>query len=146
MIPNSVRVPTSFGYVFPAGAVLLGVEAATDFDRRGEADDQVRDPQTGHRVWVVPVIDQDPEATKFGRSAEVKVKVIAPVAPVIPAAQYPGMRPLVEFEGMTLTPYVDSRKCRAPGRCGARMAYSVRATGLIAARLFGPDDGPPVQQ
>jgi hypothetical protein len=136
VIPNSLRVPTSFDYVFPHGAMLLGVEPATDFDRRGQADDQVRDPQTGHRVWLVPVIDQDPDATTLGRSAEVKIKVIAPVQPVIPPAQYPGMRPLVEFEGMTLTPYVDSRRCKAPVKCGARLAYSIRATGLIAATIL----------
>jgi hypothetical protein len=40
----------------------------------------------------------------------------------------------VEFEGLTATPWVDTAKCRAKetGRCGARMAYSLKATGIRA--------------
>ena len=39
----------------------------------------------------------------------------------------------VEFEGMTATPYVDASRCQGNGKkCGARQAYSLRATGVRA--------------
>jgi hypothetical protein len=41
----------------------------------------------------------------------------------------------VEFEGLTVTPYTDTSRCtRDRQRCGARMAFSLRATGVKAAR------------
>jgi hypothetical protein len=51
-----MKVPVPFEYVFPAGCLFLGVEAATDFDKRGQGDDQVRDKDTGERVWLVKVL------------------------------------------------------------------------------------------
>ena len=33
---------------------------------------------------------------------------------------------------MTATPYVDSSRCQGTGRCGARVAYSFKATGVRA--------------
>ena len=132
MVPNSVRVPSSSEFVFPSYALLLGVDAMVDFERRGQGDDQARDKASGERLWVATVVDLDPDATKFGRSAEVKVKIAAPYQPVPPASQFPGIGPVVAFEDVTLTPYVDSRRCKAP-KCGARMSYSVRASGLVLA-------------
>jgi len=44
----------------------------------------------------------------------------------------------VEFEGLTVTPYVDTGRCTGQGRCGARMAFSLRATGLKAAARPAP--------
>ena len=42
----------------------------------------------------------------------------------------------VEFEGLMATPYVDSSRCQGNGRgkdkCGARLAYSLKATGVRA--------------
>ena len=40
----------------------------------------------------------------------------------------------IDFEGLQATPYVDVSRCQAKetGRCGARMAYSLRATGVRA--------------
>ena len=40
----------------------------------------------------------------------------------------------VQFDGMTATPYVDTSRCQAKdtGRCGARLAYSFKATGVRA--------------
>jgi hypothetical protein len=67
-VPNGMKVPTPFEYVFPHGCLFLGVEPATDFDRRGQGDDQRRDKETGERVWLVKVMDLDPEAGKFGAS------------------------------------------------------------------------------
>ncbi len=132
-IPNAIKVPVPFDYVCPAGALWLGVEPAKDFDKRGQGDDQVRDKETGERVWLVKVLDLDPEAGKFGGSKEIKVKVVAPVQPVAPAPTIPGYPPAVEFTGVTLTPYVDSQRCKGgtgAHKCKARQGWSIRATGV----------------
>ncbi|MDR7278688.1 hypothetical protein [Catenuloplanes atrovinosus] len=134
MVPLTLKVPVPSEYVFPRGALCLGVDAQVDFDRRGEADNQARDKETGERVWVVKVMDLDPEAGKFGRTTEVKVKVVAPHQPVPPASTVPGYPPAVEFDGLTITPYVDGNRCGgSSSKCRARMAYSLRATGMRAA-------------
>ena len=71
------------------------------------------------------VIDRDPLA----REKQVKVKVTAPYQPVLPGEIAPGTGlHAVDFTGLTITPYVNEG--RAGGR--ARMAYSIRATGLYA--------------
>jgi hypothetical protein len=136
VVPMTLKVPVPFEYVFPSGALCLGVAPQVDFDRRNEPDNQARDKETGERIWVVRVLDLDPEAGKFGRSTEVKVKVIAPHQPVPPTSTVPGYPPAVEFEGLTLTPYVDSQRCkpgRSSGDCRSRMAYSLRASSLVPA-------------
>jgi hypothetical protein len=46
---------------------------------------------------------------------------------------------LVEFEGLQVTPYVDTGRCQGRGRCNARMAFSLRATGMKAARQAAKD-------
>lgn len=134
-VPNGMKIPAAFEYVFPAGAMFMGVEPVTDFDRKasGVGDDQARDKETGERLWQVTVIDNDEEASKFGRSPAVKVKIVASHMPVPPGAQVEGYRPLVAFEGLTLTPYVDQNKCKAknPHKCGARQAFSLRATAMV---------------
>src|SRR3954462_15815909 len=109
-VPNATKVPTPFEFAFPHGCLCLGVEPATDFDKRGQGDDQLRDKDPGERVWLVKVLDLDPEAGKFGGTKEVKVKVTAPVQPVPPAPKVPGYPPEVEFTGMTVTPWTDSQK------------------------------------
>ena len=38
----------------------------------------------------------------------------------------------VEFEGLTAMPYVDSDRCQGKGKCAARQAYSLKATGVRA--------------
>jgi hypothetical protein len=48
---------------------------------------------------------------------------------------------MVDFEGLVVTPYVDNGRCQGQGRCGARMAFSLRATGLKpASRPAGSKD------
>jgi hypothetical protein len=126
-----MKVPVPFDFVFPQGCLFLGVEPAIDFDKRGQGDDQVRDKETGERVWLVKVLDLDEAAGKFGGSKEVKVKVTAPVQPVPPASQIPGYPPAVEFAGITLTPYTDSQRCKgAAAKCRARLAWSIRAAEM----------------
>ena len=133
MIQGAIKIEVPFGTVFPYGALCLGVDKQVDFDKRGTGDDQARDKETGERVWVVRVTDLDPEAAKPGRTTEVKVKVTAPVQPVPPKRQHPGVPPAVVFEGLTLTPYVDAARCNGSStRCRSRQAYSIRATGMRA--------------
>nr|WP_245828533.1 hypothetical protein [Micromonospora avicenniae] len=129
-VPNSIKIPVSFDFVFPRGALFLGVEPVTDFDKRGQGDDQARDKDTGERLWVVRVMDLDPEAGKF-TTKEVKVKIAAPQQPVPPESRVPGYPPAVEFTDVTLTPYVDSQRCKgnAP-KCKARQAWSIRAGAM----------------
>jgi len=97
-----------------------------DFEARkaGTADPQERDKESGMRVWSVKVSDLDPEAGKFGQSNEIKVKIAADYQPVPPAAQVPGFPPKVEFVGLTVTPYVNSKT--------GRLAWSVRARDMVA--------------
>ena len=136
MVPITMKVPVPFEFVFPNGCLFLGVEPATDFDKRGQGDDQVRDKETGERVWLVKVMDLDELAGKFGGSKEVKVKVAAPVQPVPPASTVPGYPPMVEFTGVTLTPYADSQRCKGTGsKCRARLAWSIRATAMTEPQV-----------
>jgi len=67
--------PVEFGLVFPSGVYAAGgFEKVRDFDqsKRGEVIQQA-DKATGLPLWVVEVIDADPEA----RQRTVKVKVAA---------------------------------------------------------------------
>lgn len=136
MVPNSVRYPVPFDYAFPQGAIFLGVDKLVDFDRLKEPDNQARD-EHGERVWVVTVMDSDPEASKFGRSPQAKVKIAAPVQPVPPPAVVVGGLSItpVAFTGLTVTPYTDKAACkgdRSPHRCRARLAWSLRASAMVA--------------
>ncbi len=130
---QSIQVPAPMEFVFSHGALALRVEPVTDFDKRGQGDDQVRDKETGERVWLVKVLDLDEQAGKFGGSKEVKVKVTAPHQPVPPTSSVPGYPPAVEFTDITLTPYTDSQRCKGTGKCRARLAWSIRATGITEA-------------
>ncbi|MDA8369900.1 MAG: plasmid replication, integration and excision activator [Nocardiopsaceae bacterium] len=111
-------LPVEFGTVFPAGCYALGVEAITDFETKRPQVDK----ETGQPLWAVDVIDADPEAR--GKAKSVKVKVAADVCPVLPD-EVPGLpfRP-VEFEQMSVMPYVDDNGRRP------RVAYSLRARGV----------------
>ena len=122
-----------FEYVFPTGALFLGVEPVKDWDAKGE-DDQARD-EHGVRLWAVRVMDLDADAGRFGRRTDVVVKIPAPYQPVPPVPQHPGFPPAVEFDGLTVTPYVDAQSCNGrstPHKCRARQAWSVRATEMRA--------------
>lgn len=136
MVPNSVRYPVPFEYAFPHGAIFLGVDKVVDFERLKEPDNQARD-EHGERLWVVTVMDSDPEASKFGRSPQAKVKIAAAVQPVPPQALPVGGMTVtpVAFTDLTVTPYTDSNGCkgdRSPHRCRARLAWSLRATSMVA--------------
>jgi hypothetical protein len=126
------QIPIEFGMVFPAGAYAAGgIEMVRDFDRSsGDRVVQQVDKHTGLPLWVVEVIDADESA----RQRTVKVKLAAQVQPVLPPPAAGSPFTAVEFDGLTVTPYVDTGRCQAKdtGRCGARQAYSLKATGLRA--------------
>jgi hypothetical protein len=132
MVPASMKVPVPFEYVFPHGALCLGVEPVRDFDAKGD-DKQARDKDSGKRLWQVRVLDLDPEAGRFGSSREVKVKIAAADEPTPPESRVPGYPPAVEFSGVTLTPYVDQQRKCSHDRCRARQAWSVRAESMTAS-------------
>jgi hypothetical protein len=123
------QIPVEFGIVFPHGAYAAGgIEMVRDFDRSsGDRVVQQADKHSGLPLWVVEVIDADPEA----RQRTVKVKIAAQVQPVLPSPAPGSPFTAVEFDGMTATPWVDSSRCAGDGknRCAARLAYSFKATG-----------------
>jgi hypothetical protein len=43
VVPNSIKIPVPFDYVFPHGALYLSVDKLIDFDRLREDDNQARD-------------------------------------------------------------------------------------------------------
>jgi hypothetical protein len=126
------QIPVEFGLVFPAGAYAAGgIEMVRDFDRSsGDRVVQQVDKHTGLPLWVVEVIDAQEDA----RQRTVKVKIAAQVQPVLPAPAPGSPFTPVEFDGMTATPYLDASRCQAKdtGKCGARLAYSLKATGVRA--------------
>src|SRR3954453_3430646 len=122
-LQGGYRFPVAMGDVFPDGCYAMSVEQAQDYDEKSGRRTPSKDKQTGELVWTVTVIDRDREA----REKQVKVKVTSPVQPVLPGEIMPGSGlHAVEFTGLTITPYVNEG--RAGGR--ARMAYSLRATGV----------------
>lgn len=126
------RFRVSMEDMFPAGAYVVGeVEAVRDFEKSTlERFVQARDKETGELLWSVPVLDADESAPKSAKT--VVVKISAPVQPVPPEA-VAGLpfRP-VEFEGLTVTPYLDDKR--------NRVTYSLRARAMRspAARIAGP--------
>ena len=124
-------IPIEFGAVFPDGAYAAGkFEMVRDFDRSsGDRVVQQIDKVTGLPLWVVEVID----AEEAARQRTVKVKVAAQVQPVLPSPAAGSPFTAVEFEGLTVTPYVDASRCKGgKDKCGARLAYSLKATGVRA--------------
>jgi hypothetical protein len=121
--------------VFSHRAYFRLVEPDNDFDliRSRAGDPQKRDKETGERLWMVTVLDGDPEA----RTAEVKVRIAAAVQPTPPPATPGSPFPEVEFEGLTVLPWVDGQRCRNrrhdDRECRGRVAFSLRASGMRPA-------------
>ena len=136
MIKGGNRFPVAQTDVFPHGCHLVpdSISEAIDYDEETKRRSPAVDKHTGKPVFQVRVVDMDPELS--GRSREVVVKVVADRMPVPPTRQ---PFELVEFENLTVTPYVDNGRCQGRGRCGARMAFSLRASGLKAARPAAKD-------
>src|SRR3954454_13005961 len=102
------KIPVDFGVAFPYGAYAVGeVQPVRDYDRSTrEKIVQASDPDTGHLLWAVDVVDGDPEAKKSSRT--MSVKVLANMQPVLPEA-LPGL-PFtpVEFDKLTATAYIET--------------------------------------
>jgi hypothetical protein len=125
-LPNRIKV--NHGDVFEYGALGMKIEALNDYEKvkAGIQDPQQRDKDSGERIWLFRGIDNDPDA----RSSEVKVKIVAPVMPPMPGEPIPGTNLYpVEFEGLTVTPYVEETKSGF-----TRVAYSFKATGVREPR------------
>jgi hypothetical protein len=135
-IRTGARFPVGMAEVFPDGCHLVpdSITEAIDYDEKTRRRTPAVDKLTGKPVFQVRVVDMDPELE--GRSREVVVKILADRMPV-PPTRTPFE--LVEFEGLVVTPYVDNGRCQGQGRCGARMAFSLRATGIKAARPAAKD-------
>ena len=131
MLSNGARLPVGMADVFPAGCHLIpdSIIEAMDYDEATGRRSPSVDKHTGKPVFQCRVSDRD-EGLE-GRSREVVVKILTDRKPNPPTGT---AFELVEFEGLQVTPYVDTGRCQGKGRCGARMAFSLRATGLKAAR------------
>jgi hypothetical protein len=127
---NGSRLHVSMQDVFPHGCHLVpdSIVEAQDYDEATRRRTPAVDKHTGQAVFSVRVMDMDPELE--GRSRETVVKILADRMPV-PPTKMPFE--LVEFEGLQVTPYVDTGRCQGRGMCNARMAFSLRATGMKAA-------------
>src|ERR1700737_1805035 len=112
-------IPVEFGVVFPSGAYAAGAfEPVRNFDAStGEKFVQSHDKASGIPLWVIEVIDPDPAA----RVRAVKVKVAAPVQPVVPAGTSGSPFTPGEFTVMTVAYYVNQ---------AGRLSYSLKASGI----------------
>ena len=118
-------IPVEFGQVFPRGVRGGWVRAGAGFRGvEGRAVRPVEGQETGLPLWVVDVIDADPQA----REKTVRVKVAAVDQPVLPPAHAGMPFVAVEFAGLTVTPYVNQ---------AGRLAFSLKATGVRAAGRNG---------
>ncbi len=120
------RLRVSMEDLFPHGAFLTGdVVPVRDFDRSTrEQFVQMVDKDTGLPLWEATGHDPDPEARKNDRQFTMK---FATTHQPVPPETLPGLpfRP-VEFEGLEVTPYLDSNGPRP------KIAFSLRATGMRA--------------
>jgi hypothetical protein len=123
-LKGGTRFTVNFVDVFPAGCKYLpdSIGEVEDYDEKTGRRTPAKDKLTGQRVYQVRVYDADPELGK--RAREVTVKILADVQPVPPVGAFEE----IEFTGMTVTPYVANT---------GRMAYSLRATGMVAPAAVG---------
>jgi hypothetical protein len=116
-------IPVTFAMVFPHGCYVVGqVEPVKDFDASTNGRFvQSRDKQTSELVWQVAVLDGDPALKPAQKT--VAVKILAPVQPV-PPSPMPGL-PFtpVEFDGISVTPYVNGN---------GRLACSIKVREMRA--------------
>jgi hypothetical protein len=125
-------IPVHFGQVFPHGAYATGgVDKVRDFDRSSRENFvQAVDKDSGLPVWSIDVIDNDPEARKANKT--VTVKIAAKVQPIMPEAPAGWPFTPVEFDGLTVTPYVNGQ---------GRLAYSFKASSVRAPSSAGAAGG-----
>ncbi|GAA4599111.1 hypothetical protein GCM10023194_78290 [Planotetraspora phitsanulokensis] len=121
-------IPVTFDMVFPHGCYVVGeVEQVKDFDASTNGRFvQARDKQTRELVWQVAVMDADPTLKPAQKT--VAVKILAPVQPAPPAPMAGLPFTPVEFDGVSVTPYVNQ---------SGRLAYSIRVREMRAPRSGG---------
>lgn len=120
------RIPVSFGDVFPHGVYATGpAEPLTNFETKRQETDK----DTGMPVWVIDVYDADPDANH--KASAIKIKIDAEVCPVVPEPAFGPFRP-VEFDGMTVTPWIEETGRKPNGEMRTRIAYSFRARTVRA--------------
>ena len=119
---NGSRFAVSMADVFPDGCYLVpdSFSEVQDYDEKTKVRTPSVDKVTGKRVFQCRVVDMDQELE--GRPRETVVKIINDYMPVNPTK---AAFEAVEFEGLTVTPYINDKN---------RMAYSLRATAIRAAR------------
>lgn len=110
--------------VFPFGAYLVSeVEPVRDFEKSTrERPVQALDKESGLPVWSVSVLDADPACRKSDKTVTVKISATHQPVPPAPAAGMPFAA--VEFDLLTVTPYLDDKR--------GRVAYSFRAREMRA--------------
>jgi hypothetical protein len=128
MIKGGTRFPVTMQQAFPLGCHLMpeSIAEAQDYDEKTKTRSPAIDKVTGKRMWQCRVADMDPELE--GRSRETVVKILADRQPTPPTGQ---PFELVEFDNLQVTPYVTDK---------GRMAYSLKATGIKAARPVASRD------
>jgi hypothetical protein len=142
------RLPVGSGTAFSSGVLATRVSARRAYDRESrQFGDQEMDVESGLPVWAVEGYDlaammAPPIETKSGRTfrepAEVKIYVISAEEPVIPANQVNGMRGVVQFDGLMVTPWQDDKRCEGLRydedgvklRCGCQIKLSFRSYGM----------------
>lgn len=119
-------IPIRFTDFFPSGAFMVGeVEPVSKWPDDGKLIGQDIDKHSEWPLWQVRVIDPDPTARKGQNELVVKIASIKPpVAP--PEATGLPFRP-VEFEDLSVTPYVRETGERP------RVAFSLRAKDMKPA-------------
>jgi hypothetical protein len=125
LLKGGTRFGVNFVEVFPAGCALVpdSIGEVEDYDEKTGRRTPAKDKLTGQRVWQVRVMDLDPELGKRARETTVKISGEAPPAPPSGTAFE-----RVEFDGLTVTPYVANN---------GRMAYSLRAGAMRGAPAVG---------
>ncbi len=123
-------IPVDHDLIFRDGAFATGAfQPVRDFEKSSrERFVQATDKASGLPLWSLDVIDADPEA----RPKMTTVKLAAQVQPVMPPTPAGSPFTAIEFEGLQVVPYVDRGRCQGNGKCTARQAYSLKATGIRA--------------
>ena len=50
MVPNSIKVPAAFEYVFPEGCLFVSVDKATDWEKRNSGGDDPGKPHLNSSI------------------------------------------------------------------------------------------------
>lgn len=107
--------------------LVSGIEKVADFNapaQDGERPQKI-DEKTQLPVWQVTVLDADPEAKATQKTFA--VKILSASMPVLPEPKDGLPFPTVDFENLTVTPYVVTNGNRPS------IGYSFKASGIKTA-------------